>query len=272
MSFISSLKPPENYDGNSYWCIFHNDSILVEYSGDQVTIPQFQHPFPLCIENNKRQFLGLWDTVPCYIAEADEQLDYPDRFTFQRLRSLVGLLTYEQLQVVGRAYHICHWDRTSRFCGRCGTPMEHSKTERAKVCPSCRLIQYPKISPAVIAAVVKDDKLLLAGNSRFRGKFHSVLAGFVEPGETLEECVAREIKEEAGIDVTDIRYFKSQPWSFPDSLMIGFTARYAGGELTVDGEELTEAAWYTADALPDIPGPYSISRELIDWFVERNKR
>jgi NAD+ diphosphatase len=272
MSFVSSLNPPGNYDGNSYWFVFRNDSILVGYNGDQVGIPQFQDTIPLSIDNDKQQFLGFWDTAPCYIAEADEQSDYSEQFTFQRLRSLVGVLTKEQLQVVGRAYHLYHWDRTNRFCGGCGNPMEHSTTERAKVCPSCNLIRYPRISPAVIVAVIKNDKLLLAGNSRFRGKFYSVLAGFVEPGETLEECVTREIKEEAGIDVTDIRYFKSQPWSFPDSLMIGFTARYAGGELTVDGEELTEAGWYTADALPDIPGPYSISRELIDWFVERNGR
>jgi NAD+ diphosphatase len=116
--------------------------------------------------------------------------------------------------------------------------------------------------------VVRDDKILLAHCSRFAEGLHSVLAGFVEPGETLEECVEREVREETGVEVTDIRYFRSQPWPFPDSLMLAFTARYAGGEIKVDGVEVTGAAWYAADRLPQIPDAISVARSLIDWFVE----
>jgi NAD+ diphosphatase len=129
---------------------------------------------------------------------------------------------------------------------------------------------FPRISPAVIVLVERGDKVLLARANRFPGKFYSVLAGFVEPGETLEETVAREIKEEVGIEVKDIRYFGSQPWPFADSLMIAFTATYAGGELRIDEEEIVDAGWYEPDNFPDIPGKISISRQLIDWYVTKH--
>jgi NAD+ diphosphatase len=146
--------------------------------------------------------------------------------------------------------------------------MEDKTDERAKTCPACGLNSYPRLSPAVIVAVVKDDKLLLATSPRFRSSFWSVLAGFVEPGETLEDCVVREVEEEVGITVRNVRYFGSQPWPFPDSLMLGFTAEYAKGEIKTDGMEIVEADWFGADNLPNVPPSVSIARRLIDWFVE----
>ncbi len=145
--------------------------------------------------------------------------------------------------------------------------MEPKPGERAMECPSCRHLAYPRISPAVIMAVVRDGKLLLAHSARFTKGFSSVLAGFVEAGETLEECVHREVREEAGIEVKNLRYFASQPWPFPNSLMIAFTAEHASGEIRIDGVEITEADWYPASALPSsLPSPHSIARRLIDWF------
>jgi NAD+ diphosphatase len=164
---------------------------------------------------------------------------------------------------------LIRWDRGHKFCGQCGKLTESKKDERAKICPSCGLSAYPRLSPAVIVAVVKGDRLLLGTSKRFRADFWSVLAGFVEPGETLEECVVREVREEVGILVENVHYFGSQPWPFPDSLMVGFTAEYAAGEITVDQTELTDANWFTADDLPRIPPKVSIARRLIDWFVER---
>jgi NAD+ diphosphatase len=169
--------------------------------------------------------------------------------------------------VAGRAIQIVEWDRTHQFCGHCASPMVAKTAERAKECPQCGLTNFPRLAPAVIVAVVRDNQILLARSHRHPAGFYSVLAGFVEPGETLEEAVAREIKEEVGIEVGDIRYFGSQPWPFPHSLMIGFTAVYAGGEIRCDETEIEEAGWFAADALPQIPGPISISRRLIDWFV-----
>lgn len=140
-------------------------------------------------------------------------------------------------------------------------------TERAKECPDCGLLSYPRISPAIIVLVMKEDRLLLARAHRHPPGFYSVLAGFVEPGENLEEAVAREIREEVGIEVEDICYFGSQPWPFPDSLMIAFTCRYSSGDITLEEDELQDAGWFSPSDLPPIPPKISIARQLIDWFV-----
>jgi len=159
------------------------------------------------------------------------------------------------------------WDQNRRFCGKCGGPTEDKVDERAKYCARCDLINYPRLSPAVIVAILKGDQILLARNKRFRMSMYSVLAGFVEPGETLEACVEREVHEEVGIAVKNIRYFGSQPWPFPNSLMIGFVAEYAGGQITIDDREIAEAGWFSRSNLPQIPSSISIARRLIDWFV-----
>jgi NAD+ diphosphatase len=130
-------------------------------------------------------------------------------------------------------------------------------------------VSFPDVSPAIIVAVIRDERILLARASRFPKQMYSVLAGFVEPGESLEECVRREEREEVGVEVTNIRYFGSQPWPFPHSLMVGFTADHAAGEISADGKEIVDAGWFTADHLPQIPGKISIARKLIDWFVAR---
>jgi NAD+ diphosphatase len=130
------------------------------------------------------------------------------------------------------------------------------------------LVNYPRLSPAIIVAVLKNNQILLARNKRFKLPFYSVLAGFVEPGETLEECVQREIREEVGIMTKNIRYFGSQPWPFPNSLMIAFVADYADGEITIDGSEIIDAAWFSKGELPQIPPTISIARQLIDWFTK----
>lgn len=267
MSFIASLQAPENDAGSGYLFVFRKDRLRVSDENGHLTIPRSREAMYPSGDYPETHFFGWWNAVPCYFAEEHADRTPNDSSSYQPIRSLVPLLSTEALLVAGRAFHLLNWERTSRYCGRCGASMERLSDERAKRCLECGLIVYPRISPAVIVAVVKDDKLLLASNGKIPGKRYSVLAGFVEPGETLEECVSREVKEESGIDVCDIRYFASQPWPFPDSLMVGFTARYAAGDLKIDEKELTDAGWYRADALPNIPGPFSISRALIDWFV-----
>jgi NAD+ diphosphatase len=143
---------------------------------------------------------------------------------------------------------------------------------RAKECRQCERLEFPRLSPAIIVLIEKEDTMLLARSPRFKAPFFSTLAGFVEPGESLEEAVHREVMEEVGISVKDIRYFGSQPWPFPDSLMIGFTAQYESGEIRIDPEEIAEASWYKTDNLPMIPGKLSIARMLIDWFIEKHKQ
>jgi NAD+ diphosphatase len=221
-------------------------------------------------------FLGTLDGRPCRTVElrpvAENSSGHAQQGEGPRpmgLRSLMGRRDEELLRVAGVASQILDWDRNHQFCGRCGARTVPSDTERSRSCPTCFLTAYPRISPAIIVAVVKGDRLLLGHNRRHRGgHVFSVLAGFVEPGESLEECVRREVMEEVAIEVKNIRYFASQPWPFPDSLMIAFTATYGGGEIAVDGTEIIEAGWFDRDHLPSIPPHGTVARRLIDWFAD----
>ncbi|MBX3160252.1 MAG: NAD(+) diphosphatase [Deltaproteobacteria bacterium] len=214
-------------------------------------------------------YLGTLDDAPCFARVLDEPAP-PGGTELVPLRQLFGALSDEDFGVAGRALGLTSWDRDHRYCGRCGTATARSAAERSRVCPACAHPAYPRLSPAVIVAVERDGKILLARNARTRMPFHSVLAGFVEVGESLEGCVRREVTEEAGIELADIRYFGSQPWPLTNSLMIGFTARWARGELVEDPTEIAEAAWHAPDALPEVPGKLSIARALIDDFVRRH--
>jgi NAD+ diphosphatase len=168
-----------------------------------------------------------------------------------------------------RAFHIAQWRQESRFCGSCGAKNIESPDELARLCPSCGRLEYPRIAPAVITLIINDkDEALLAHNSKFTTGMYSLIAGFAEPGENLESAVAREIREEVDIEVRDIRYVISQPWPFPNSLMAGFSARYASGTIKPDGVEIEDAQWFSRDNLPTLPGPGSVSRYLIEQWLE----
>jgi NAD+ diphosphatase len=214
----------------------------------------------------------MWEDTPCYCAEISPQEPLPENMKWTGLRQAYGLLPDVFFSLAGEAIQIMDWDRTHQFCGRCGTPTQNSGNEFSKKCPACGLTAYPRISPAIIVLIEQDNKLLLSRSPHFPKGMFSVQAGFVEPGENLEQAVEREIFEEVGIRIKDVAYFGSQPWPFPNSLMIGFTAKYAGGELTIDKTEIEEAAWFTADSMPAIPPPLSIARKLIDHFVEKQSR
>ncbi|HYE82454.1 MAG TPA: NAD(+) diphosphatase, partial [Clostridia bacterium] len=191
---------------------------------------------------------------------------------FLGLRQLHEQIDKSILQAAFRAVQIVAWDETHRFCGACGEATIKKADEHAKICPKCGHIAYPRLSPAVIVAITKEDKLLLARNKNFVSGFYSVLAGFVEAGETLEECVKREIREEARIEVKNIKYFGSQSWPFPNSFMLAFTAEHESGEIQVDENEIAEAGWFGVEEIPKIPAKLSISRKLIDWFIEKYQR
>jgi NAD+ diphosphatase len=168
-----------------------------------------------------------------------------------------------------RAYHVAQWRQDSAFCGSCGTKNTDAPDELARHCPACGRREYPRISPAVITIIINDDgRALLAHNKKFADGVYSLIAGFNEAGESLEATVAREIREEVGLEVKDITYIASQPWPFPNSLMLGFTARYAGGEIRPDGIEIEDAKWFTRDALPKLPGNGSVSRYLINGWLD----
>lgn len=215
----------------------------------------------------RTQFLGYLNNHPCVAAEIAEDTQLPENFALRHLRSLYGELPEDLFAIAARAVQIVEWNRTHQYCGHCATPTIQLPTERAKRCPKCKLRQYPRLSPAVIMLVYKGSEILLARAPRFPGGMYSVLAGFVEPGESLEETVEREVREEVGIEIKNVRYFGSQPWPFPNSLMVGFIAEYASGTLVLEPTEIEAADWFAKDNLPPVPDKLSIARKLIDWFA-----
>jgi NAD+ diphosphatase len=215
-------------------------------------------------------YLGELDGDACFAAALAEGEPPPAGSELWPVRQLFGALPEEDFGVAGRALGLVTWDRDHRFCGRCAAPTLLSATERVRTCGRCGHPAYPRLSPAVFVGVEREGQVLLARNARFPVPFHSTLAGFVEVGESLEQAVGREIREEVGIEVDQVRYFGSQPWPFTGSLMIAFTARWAGGELRPDGEEIVEAGWFLPGSLPRVPPPLSIARQLIDDFVRRH--
>lgn len=269
--YVPAAIPGAASGGPSYWFIFSTNRLLVREAGGSVRLPLAGALTSLGLETGAPLYLGTWEGMPCWVAQSPAEAEAPAGYSFTGLRALYGSLSEGLFHLAGRAYQIAEWDASRRFCGRCGAPMVHSDTERAKHCPSCGLTSYPPISPAVITAILKEGKLLLAHAKHFQNQMYSLIAGFVEPGETLEDAVRREILEEVGLKVRNIRYFGSQQWPFPNSLMIGFLADYESGEITVDGEEIVAADWFEPDPdqLPVLPHKISIARKMIDWMVEQ---
>jgi NAD+ diphosphatase len=191
----------------------------------------------------------------------------PDGARFLGLRSALSLLPADQAARVGRARQLLAWREQHRFCGRCGSGTELDQDGGVLRCPHCGLQQFPRVSPAVIVLVHDGDRLLLGRAPRFPPGMYSTLAGFVEPGESAEETIHREIREESGVEVIDLRYFGSQSWPFPHSLMLGFHARYRSGEVRCHDDELEDVRWFAREALPELPPPISIARQLIEAYL-----
>ena len=218
-------------------------------------------------------FLGMHGEVACWGIDVPHGED-PGYGAETDLYSLFARVSNTEWAVAGRAVQLIEWARTHRFCGRCGEPTELAHNERAFRCPACSLMQFPRLSPAIITLVTRgegdDQQALLARGTNFPMPLYSCLAGFVEPGENLEQAVAREVEEEVGIVVNNIEYVASQPWPFPNSLRLGFRASYVSGDIVCDTTEIADANWYSRDELPMIPGSISIARRLIDdWLLQR---
>ena len=214
--------------------------------------------------------VGLLDGRPCWLCAATRpESTSPDGWQWHDTRSLLSVLTPDQAHALSCARQLLWWDRRHRYCGVCGTPTDAVVEERARRCPRCAATFFPVVSPAVIVAVTRGDELLLAHNRNFRPGMFSLLAGFVDPGETLEQAIVREIREEVSIEVDALQYVASQPWSYPNSLMLGFRARYVSGEVQVDGKEIEAANWYRRTSLPDLPRHGTVARQLIEaWRRE----
>jgi NAD+ diphosphatase len=270
--FVPALHPPDEPPSAALWFAFSGDRLLVRPDGDAAAaLPDYADLAELGVAFDDGHYLGRLEDVDCYAVSIEPP---PEGETgLEGLRALYGRLPDDLYAIAGRAVQILLWDKTHRFCGRCGQPTVNAPGERAKLCPQCGLLSFPRLSPAVIMLIRRgEDEFLLARNRAFAEGFYSVLAGFVEPGESLEEAVAREVHEEVNLDIRDIRYFGSQPWPFPHSLMIGFTAVYAGGEIRPQADEIVEANWYSRRGeLPRLPGKLSIARRLIDAFLNEEE-
>jgi NAD+ diphosphatase len=265
MIFVPTTFGPFAYERRT-WFVVHPKGLVVRRDGERIVLPSDDEvaAFGLGIADGHR--LGSLDETDAVVVPLAGKVAAP--FEILGLRMLVAQLDAALLGVAGRALHAADWLTTNRFCGRCGTATTPLEGERCMACPSCGLHCYPRISPAIITLVRKGDLALLASNAKFPGAFYSTLAGFAEIGESLEETLVREVREEAGINVGNVRYFGSQPWPFPNSLMIAFTAEWESGEIQIDPKEISDAQWFSADALPMIPPPMTIARRLIDAWLE----
>jgi NAD+ diphosphatase len=265
--FTPRIAPAGPVTGTVLWFIFRDNQILVQMSDTAAGLPPCADPTDLGLITVRRQYLGLLGTQHCFSAEVAAGTEVPAGLAWSGLRALFGQIEDGLLAVAGRAVQIMDWDRSHQYCGRCGTPTEPSATERARTCPGCGEVYYPRIAPVVMALVRDAERLLLARSARFATGMYSALAGFVEAGESLEQCLAREVREEVGVEIANPRYFSSQSWPFPHSLMIAFNCDYAGGEIRVDPAEIETARWFDVDDLPGLPNPLSIARRLIDATV-----
>jgi len=268
--------------GEAHWFLFRGDELAVELAPSTVPSddprvkarPAWAR-LPLQKNHNwlgpttaRALYLGRLGGVQCWAAELPAGAAAPAGLSWTGLRALYSVLDDAHFALAGRALQIVSWDRTHQFCGRCGTATEAKKEERARVCPKCKLTAYPRLAPAVMALVHRrnqgKNELLLARSPHFPAGMYSALAGFVEPGESLEQCLAREVHEEVGVRVTNIRYFASQPWPFPHSLMIAFVCEWVSGELKLQAGEIDDAKWFDLLQLPKLPSRISIARRLID--------
>jgi len=267
--FISLVVPPKEQVDAAWWFVIQGDNVLVQHDSPGVAIPRVLGPLGLGLSTIRQHYLGRLDGCHCYAVEMADSSTPPQGMEFAGLRKIYGLLDDDLFSLAGKALQIIDWDRTNRFCGRCGSETRTHATERAKECIRCGSLHFPRLAPAIIVLVKREREILLARARRFTTAMYSTLAGFVEPGETLEEAVVREVKEESGITVKEIRYFGSQPWPFPHSLMIGFTAKYAGGEITLNDEENVDIGWFAPQSLPpQLPSEMSIARKLINSFLQ----
>jgi NAD+ diphosphatase len=273
--------------GAGHWFVFRGDQLLVELgppsprpSDDPrvrvrpswAKLPFGALPGPLDGGVLRTLYLGLLGGTHCYAAEAAPERAAPEGMAWEGLRTLFSVLDDALFALAGRALQIVDWDRNHQYCGRCGTATVPKPEERVRVCPACRLQAYPRVAPAVMALVRRGSQVLLGRSPHFPPGMYSALAGFVEPGESLEQCLAREVLEEVGVQVANVRYFASQPWPFPHSLMVAFVCDWAGGEIAPQPAEIEAAGWFEVLQLPKLPSKISIARRLIDAVVADIRR
>jgi NAD+ diphosphatase len=281
--YVGGVQPPADAPAEAVWFVFRGERLLVE-AGEALAgkpedprawprpswarLPIAKAPEALGLAPVRSLYLGRLGPAHCHAAEVAADAAPPQGYGWHGLRALFGVLDDAQFALAGRALQLVGWDRTHQFCGACGTPTVLRTTERARECPACKLVAYPRVAPAVMVLVRRlPEEIILARSPRFPPGMYSAIAGFVEPGETLEQCLERETLEEIGVRLRNVRYFASQPWPFPHSLMIAFVADWESGEIRADPAEIEAAAWFKLGSLPQLPAPISIARRLINAVI-----
>ena len=254
------------------WFIFFEDKVLLHKDAEGLlTIPRGESA-PLMLDGKQSaHHVFINDGREVYALSLTEAIEPDDEWEMRALRSTYYCLPTGDYLAAGKAYEIIWWDKHSQYCPVCGSAMEQH-TPIMKKCPKCGYEMFPQVSTAIIVLIMRGNEALLVHNKYWKTQFHGLVAGFLEAGETLEECVRREVKEEVGLHIKNIRYFKSQPWPYPSGLMVGFTAEYESGEIKLQEEELNHADWFSIDNLPLLPQKLSIARQLIDWWISRQEK
>ncbi len=266
--FTRTYPPAQPAPGPAVWLPFLDTELLVEDDRDHSRLLRGVTNAPPAPPASDIIYLGTLGTVPCLAYAAQNANDnIPAGQSVHSLRALLGRLSQSEASIAGYGAQMLYWGRTSRFCPVCGTATQPKPGDWGVQCPHCGHSAYPHISPAVLALVYDGPRLLLVHKPEWT-TMHSIVAGFVEPNESLEDCVRREVREETGLDVGDVTYQGSQAWPFPHQLMVGFTAKYQSGQIAHEEAELDSAAWFTSDALPDLPPATSLSRQLINAWLE----
>ena len=225
----------------------------------------------LGFDATSEHFLGYVSGIPIFVNEVDPEADEPENFAFDNLWAFLGQVDEATFYLIGRAKQIVDWFRTHKYCGQCGEPTGAAESDRSRKCDNCSQMFYPRLSPSIIVLITRGEEILLAKNANTKNNFYSTLAGFVEPGESLEETVHREVFEEVGLKIKNLQYFKSQSWPFPNSLMLGFHAEYESGEIVIQEEEIADAQWFHYTEMPNRPAMVSISGWLIDAYIKSLK-
>lgn len=268
--FVPAKRVVKAPPPNGHWLLVRGQSLIVIPDGEEFRLPAGDLPPAIDSALEHRLWLGTFRERPCWVAGLAPDVAVPDGFLCETLVPMKGTrLPDDLLSLGGIAMQAIYWASTSRHCPRCGTTTERIEGEWGKRCPKCRYEHYPHLHPAVIVLVEDGERVLLTRKPEWVLGRYSLVAGFVDNGESLETTVRREVREEVGVDVTDIRYVGSQNWPFPSQLMIGFVAAYAGGEITIDREELEDARWFPRDNLPQGPSRHSIARYILDTYARR---
>ena len=267
LAFLRAYPPAQPPRGFAYWLPFRGDKVLIKTAGTGFELIQSDEDIRTLLHLQTVFYLGTFHGQACLTCEVEQEFVLPPGWSEQKQRSLFSRINEQSQSLVGYATQILRWQHISCYCPVCAHPTRDIAGTWGRICPNCGHTRYPPVTPAILVLVHDGERMLLTHKPDWDNRRYSCIAGFAEPGESLEECVQREVYEEVGLLVTDITYVGSQPWPFPHQLMVGYTARYTRGEIHLDGLELDDARWFAPTNLPELPPPQSLAHRIITTWI-----